>query len=94
MKIKPLFERVVLKSISQDNSKSKFILPEKLNEKSQIAVVVEVGTGGNVDGEKIEFQVNVGDKVIFNKFSAHEFNIEDETFIIISQNDILGILKD
>ncbi|MBQ4558214.1 MAG: co-chaperone GroES [Clostridia bacterium] len=94
MKIKPLFERVVLESIKEENKSSTIILPDANLEKSQIAIVKEIGTGGNIDGEKIVFQVDIGDKVIYNKFSGHEISIDGKTYIIISQNDILGIIKE
>ena len=94
MKLKPLFDRVVLKNIKEEKKISNIILPESISDKSQISIVEAIGTGGVIDGNKIEFQVNVGDKVIYNKFSAHEFNIDGETYIIISQNDILGKLED
>ena len=93
MKIKPLFDRIVLKNIKEER-KSSLILPETMSEKSQISVVEAIGTGGKVDGNEIDFQVKVGDRVIYNKFSAHEFHIDGESFLIISQNDILGKLED
>ena len=94
MKIKPLYNRVVLKNVKDvKNSTSSIILPEAFDQKSEISIVEEIGTGGIIDGNKIEWQVKPGDKVIYNKYSAHEFNIDNETFTIISQDDILGIIE-
>ena len=95
MTIKPLFDRVLLRNVSNNTSskKSNIILPEN-PEKSIISVVEAIGTGGTLDGNEIKFEVKVGDKVLYNKFSAHEFNIDGETFTIISQADILGIIKE
>lgn len=95
MKIKPLYDRVVLKTVSEKKSEkaSSIILPENANCKSEISVVQELGTGGMIDGNKIEWLVKVGDRVIYNKYSAHEFTIDGETFTIISQNDILAIIN-
>lgn len=95
MKIKPLFNRVLVKAIKEDTpSTSGIILPESDNEKSIISVVEEIGTGGLLDGNEIEWQVKKGNRVIFNKYSAHEFVIDNETFIIINQEDILGIIEE
>ncbi len=94
MTIKPLFDRVLLRNVAHNSTKaSNIILPEN-PEKSIISVVEAIGTGGTIDGNEIKFEVKVGDRVLYNKFSAHEFNVDGETFTIISQNDILGIIKE
>ena len=94
MKIKPLFDRVVLKTIKEETkSNTSIILPESQSDKSEISIVEEIGTGGTLNGNEIKWQIKKGDKVIFNKFSAHEFHINGETFTIISQEDILGIIE-
>lgn len=94
MNIKPLFDRVVLKTVKEEkNTNSSIILPESQSEKSEISVVEEIGTGGVLNGNEIKWQVKKGDRVIYNKFSAHEFHINGETFTIISQDDILGIIE-
>ena len=94
MKIKPLFDRVVLKTIKEETkSNTSIILPESQSDKSEISIVEEIGTGGTLNGNEIKWQIKKGDKVIFNKFSANEFHINGETFTIISQEDILGIIE-
>lgn len=95
MKIKPLYDRVVLRNVTEPTSKktSSIILPENTSEKSEISVVEELGTGGTLDGNKIEWIVKKGDHVIYNKYSAHEFVVDGEIFTIISQNDILAIIE-
>ncbi len=93
MRIKPLFDRVLLKSIKlKENSTSCILLPETVNEKSEISVVEEIGTGGIIDGNKVEWNVKKGDQVIYNKYSAHEFHIDGEDYVLISQQDILAIV--
>ena len=62
-------------------------------EKSQIAEVVAVGLGGNVEGNNIEMDVKVGDKVIINKYAGTEIKYEGEDLIIVKQNDILAIVE-
>ena len=65
MKIRPLFDRVVIKSIdSSETTKSGIVLPGAAKEKPQMAEVIAIGPGGNVDGKEVAMQVKVGDKVL------------------------------
>ena len=92
MKIKPLFDRVVVKLLPQTPEKiGNIILPE-IAKKPEISEVVTLGTG-KLDGKEVEFEVHVGDKVIFNKYSGSEFKIENETYTIIKEKDILAIIE-
>jgi len=91
MKIKPLFDRVVLKPIKEKTEKiGNIILPES-SKQPEICEVVALGTG-LVDGKEVEFEVQIGDKVVFNKYSGCEFVIDGEVHIIIKEKDILGII--
>lgn len=93
MKVKPLFDRVLLEVVpSESETKSGIILPTPAQEKSQIAVVVEVGQGGELDGKKIEFQVKKGDKVIFARYAGTEVTIDDKKYVIVRQADILAVI--
>ena len=92
--IKPLGDRVLVKMVeAQATTKSGIILNASSQEKPQIAEVVAVGPGGVVDGEKIEMQVKVGDKVITGKYSGTEVKFEGEDLIILKQSDILAIVE-
>lgn len=92
MEIKPLFDRVVVKSLPQKSEKvGNIILPE-ITKKPEISEVVALGIG-KLDGKDIEFEVKIGDKVIFNKFSGNEFKIDNQTYVIIKEKDILAIIK-
>lgn len=63
MKIRPLFDRVVIKSIdSEETTKSGIVLPGAAKEKPQMAEVIAIGPGGNVDGKEIAMQVKVGER--------------------------------
>ena len=94
MKIKPIFYRVVLlpKEVEKE-TKSGIILPTASQEKSQIATVVAVGPGGKIDGEKIEMQVEVGQEVLYTKYSGTECSFDGKKYIVIKQSDILAILE-
>ena len=94
MKLKPLADRVVVKMVeAEETTKSGIILTGAAKEKPQIAQVVEVGPGGNVDGKEIVMTVKVGDKVITSKYSGTEIKLDGEKYIIVRQNDILAIVE-
>ena len=92
--IRPLQDRVVIKMIeSEETTKSGIILSSNSKEKPQIAEVLEVGPGGNVDGKNIEMYIKKGDKVITNKYSGTEVKYEGQDLIIVKQSDILAIVE-
>ncbi|MBR5542670.1 MAG: co-chaperone GroES [Oscillospiraceae bacterium] len=93
MTLKPLADRVVIKMVEvEETTKSGIILTAASKEKPQVAQVIAVGPGGNVDGKEIVMHVKVGDKVITSKYSGTEVKIDDEELIIVRQNDILAIV--
>ena len=92
MKIKPLFDRVVVKPIKEKTEKiGNIILPES-SKQPEICEVIALGTG-KVDDKEVTFEVKIGDRVLFNKYSGCEFVIENEVHIIIKEKDILGIIE-
>lgn len=92
--LKPLADRVVLKMTkAEETTKSGIILTESSKEKPQIAEVVAVGPGGNIEGKEIEMHVKVGDKVVVSKYAGTEIKYEGEEYIIVKQNDILAIAE-
>ncbi len=94
MKIKPLFDRVVLLPIENESeSKGGILLPMAAQEKSQLATVVAIGSGENVDGKQIGMQVKVGDKVLYGKFTGTEVNVDDVKYVVIRQPDILAVIE-
>ncbi len=94
MSIKPLADRVVIKMVeAEETTKSGIILAGSAKEKPQVAEVVAVGPGGNVDGNEIKMYVNVGDRVLTSKYSGTEVKVDGEDYIIVRQNDILAIVE-
>ena len=92
--IKPLGDRVLVKMVeAQATTKSGIILNASSQEKPQVAEVVAVGPGGMIDGEKIEMQVKVGDKVITGKYSGTEVKYEGVEYLIVRQSDVLAIVE-
>ena len=93
MAIKPLFDKVVIKQIEQDEkTASGIVLPGTAKEKPQLAKVVAVGPGGLVDGKEVKMQVKVGDTVLYSKYAGSEFKIDGEEVVIVKQADILAIV--
>ena len=94
MKIRPLFERVVIKSCEvEETTKSGLILTGNAKEKPQMAEVIAVGPGGVVDGKDVTMSVNVGDKVIYSKYAGNEVKLDGEEYIIVRQSDILAVVE-
>jgi chaperonin GroES len=94
MKLKPLADRVVIKSLeSEETTKSGIVLPGSAKEKPQMAEVIAVGPGGTVDGKEVTMYVNVGDKVIYSKYAGTEVKLDNEEYIVVRQNDILAVVE-
>ena len=94
MKIVPLYDKVVLKTVeAEEKTKSGLILTASAQEKPQYAEVVAVGPGGIVDGKEIAMLVKVGDKVITGKYAGTEVKVDGEEYTIVRQNDILAVIE-
>lgn len=94
MKIRPLFDRVVIKSCEvEETTKSGLILTGNAKEKPQMAEVIAVGPGGVVDGKDVTMSANVGDKVIYSKYAGNEVKLDGEEYIIVRQSDILAVVE-
>ena len=94
MTIKPLGDRVVIKSVeAEETTKSGIVLPGSAQEKPQVAEVVEVGPGGTVDGKEVKMEVKKGDRVLYSKYAGTEVKLDGDEFIIDRQSDILAVVK-
>ena len=94
MKIKPLADRVVIKLVEEEEtSKGGLILTGSAKEKPQVAEVIAVGPGGNVDGKDVEMIFRVGDRVLTGKDSCTEVKVDGEECTIVRQSDILAIVE-
>ena len=94
MTIKPLFDKVVLKSCEvEETTKSGILLTGSAKEKPQMSEVVAVGPGGLADGKEVKMTVKVGDRVIVGKYSGTEVKLDGETYSIVSQSDILAVVE-
>ena len=94
MKIRPLFDRIVIEPIdSEEKTKSGIVLLAKDQEKPQMAKVIAVGPGGNVDGKDVVMQIKVGDKVLYSKYAGSEFKIDGKEVTIMRQSDVLAVVE-
>ncbi len=90
MKLVPLGDRVVLKQLAAESkTKSGIVLPGQEKEKPQQAEVVAVGPGT----EEVKMEVKKGDEVIYAKYAGTEVKLDDDTYIIVKQQDILAVVK-
>lgn len=95
MNFKPLFDRVVVDpELDENKSKAGIILPQTSQQRPQIGVVVAVGDGENFDCNKTEMRVKIGDKILFEKYAGTELKIEEKTYVVLRQIDIIGVFND
>ncbi len=93
MKFKPLKDRVLVKySDEPEKSAGGIIIPETAKEKPQKGEIIAVGSGKITDDGKVQaMEVKVGDVVLFEKYSGSKINMDNEEYLIIREDDILGI---
>lgn len=94
MNIRPLGDRVVVKMVeTEETTKSGIILAGNAKEKPQVAEIVAVGPGGLVEGVEVEMFVEVGDRVLTNKYAGTEVKFDGIEYTILRQSDILAIVE-
>jgi chaperonin GroES len=95
MKVKPLYDRVLLKRIEEtEKRRSGIIIPDSAKEKPMEGKVVAVGAGRlNKDGSRAPLEVKAGDRVLFGKYAGQEIKIDDKEHVIIKEDEVLGILS-
>ena len=94
MKIRPLHDRILVKRIEeQEVRKGGIIIPDTAKEKPQEGKVVAVGNGKvGDDGKKIPLEVKAGDRILFGKYAGSDVKVEDEEYLILREEDVLGII--
>jgi len=93
-KIRPLHDRVLVKRIEEEETRrGGIIIPDTAKEKPQEGKVIAVG-GGKIleNGQKVALDVKVGDRILFGKYSGSDVKIEDEEYLILREDDILGVI--
>ena len=94
LNIKPLFDNVLIKPLEAEaKTASGIILPDSAKEKPQIGLVMAVGDGKIIKGEKHPVVVRIGQKVMYKKWGGSEVKVNQEEWTIVSQDDILAIIN-
>ncbi|MBS4166670.1 10 kDa chaperonin [Neochlamydia sp. AcF65] len=95
VKFKPLGNRVLVRRLEQEEKlKGGIILPDSAKKKQEQAKVVAIGTGRkDKKGQLIPIPVNIGDIIIMEKYSGQDIKLEDEEYVILKADDIIGIVE-
>ena len=95
MTLQPLHDRIVVQRIEEGEvRRGGLIIPDSAKEKPQEGKVLAVGTGTvTEDGTKIPLDVKAGDRVLFGKYSGNEVTLDGEEYLIMKEDDVLGILS-
>jgi chaperonin GroES len=92
--LRPLHDRVLVKRLEeQDEKYGSLIIPDSAKEKPQEGKVIAVGTGRVTDdGKNLPLEVKKGDRILFGKYSGSEVKLDGEEFLIMKEEDVLGIV--
>src|SRR5436190_12848362 len=95
MQMRPLHDRVVLKRVEEkEQVKGGIIIPDTAKEKPQEGEVIAVGQGKVLEnGTRLEMALKPGDRVLFGKYSGTEIKVEGEEFLIMREDDVLGVIE-
>jgi chaperonin GroES len=95
MKVRPLHDRILIKRIEEKESiKGGIIIPDSAKEKPQEGEVIAVGNGKrNEDGKLVPLDVKAGDRILFGKYSGTEIKLDDQEFLIVREDEVLGVLE-
>ena len=92
--ISPLHDRILLKRLEEQTTAGGIIIPDTAKEKAQYGQVIATGPGRLAqDGIRHALGVKVGDKVIFGKYSGTEIKVDGQEYLIVKEDEILGIMK-
>jgi len=95
MKLRPLQDRILVQRVEEENkTKGGIIIPDTAKEKPAEGKVVAVGNGKvSDDGQRIALEIKVGDRVLFGKYSGTEVKVDGEEYLIMREDDVLGIIE-
>jgi len=94
-KLRPLHDRVLIQRLEEGDEKhGSIIIPDTAKEKPQEGKVIAVGTGKvTEDGKKLPLELKAGDRILFGKYSGSEVKIDNHEYLILKEEDVLGILS-
>lgn len=95
MKFKPLGDRILVQRIeAEEEARGGIVIPDTAKEKPQEGLAVAVGEGRILEsGDRVEMAVKVGDRVLFGKYGGTETTIDNVEYLILREDDVLGILQ-
>ena len=95
MKIRPLYDRIVVKRIEQQEQlQGGLYIPDSAKEKPQEGEVVAVGKGKRLeDGKVVPLDVQVSDRILFGKYSGSDIKLDGDEFLIMREDEVLGVLE-
>ena len=95
MNIRPLYDRILVKRIEeQETIRNGIVIPDSAKEKPQEGEVIALGRGKRLDnGELVALDVQVGDRILFGKYSGNETKLDGTEYIIMREDDVLGVLN-
>src|SRR5438045_738815 len=95
MNVRPLYDRIVVKRIEQqETTRNGIVIPDSAQEKPQEGEVMAVGRGKRLqDGKLTKLDVKIGDRILFGKYSGSETKIDGAEFLIMREEDVLGVLS-
>ena len=95
MKIRPLQDRILVQRVKEEEkTKGGIIIPDTAKEKPVEGRVIAVGIGKlSEEGKRIALEVKKGDRILFGKYSGTEVKIEDEEYLIMREDDVLGVIE-
>ena len=94
MKIKPLHDNILVERIEREMKKGGIIIPDTAKEKPQQGKVIATGDGRRDEkGNRIPLEVKKGDIILFGKYSGNEIKLEENEYLIMREDDVLGIIE-
>ena len=95
MNFRPLHDRILIKRIEEkETAKGGIIIPDTAKEKPQEGEVIAVGSGKrDEDGKVVALDVKAGDRILFGKYSGTEIKLDDQEYLILKEEEVLGVLE-
>jgi len=95
MKLRPLHDRILVQRVEEETkTKGGIIIPDSAKEKPAEGIVISVGNGRiGDDGKRIPLEVKKGNRILFGKYGGTDVKIEGEEYLIMREDDVLGIIE-